>query len=116
MVSFSPYSALLGCLSKQSEVTEAQMAEEVLMPEMSKGHPRHVLMRASLHQANVQGAGLRALARSIRAEDGQQAPGLLPAMADVATPGFAHATDWGHGDASFWLRNTVADEKTLRVH
>ena len=44
-------------------------------PEVRDGNPRRVLLRASLRQATEQDAELRALARTLRAEDGLQASG-----------------------------------------
>ena len=83
------------------------------MPETAEEHPRHVLARAGPHQATAQDAGLQALARPIKAEDGRRALGLLRAMADVASPNVADVTDWGHANGSLWLRNAEADGKAF---
>ena len=83
------------------------------MPEMPEGHPRRVLLRASLHQATVQGAELQAPARSIEAGDGQQAIELLRAISDAAPPNPARVTDWAHGNAGFWLRDIGGGEKAF---
>ena len=87
------------------------MAKQAPTPKTTDGHPRHALLRASLHQASIQNAELQAPARSVEAEDGHQAFGFLRAFAGVASPDVARTTDRGRSNATHWLRNTEADEK-----
>ena len=68
---------------------------------MADGHPRRVLLRASLHNAAAQYAELKAMAQFIKSEDAHEAFELLRAIAESFSPDVVLATDWDHSDARF---------------
>ena len=61
----------------------------------------------------MQNANLHALARYTKSEDGRQVLELLRAIAELASPNAAHATDWGHINASFLRQITEADGRAF---
>ena len=67
---------------------EAKMADE---------HPKHVLMRASLHQAVEDDEGIRAFARSPKAENDRKALEESKAFANAASPEAVLGADWDNG-------------------
>ena len=73
----------------------------------------HVDLRAVLHIANEQDAELQSSAHSVKSEDGHQAPGLSRGIAESDPPSAALATDWGHGNAHYWLRDTEAGNQAF---
>ena len=66
-------------------------------------------MRASFLDGTEQAAGLGASAHSVKREDDRQALRLLQAIAGNVSPNALFASSWDHGDASFWLRDTIAE-------
>ena len=76
------------------------MSDKGTMPrkaEMADGHPQHVLMRASQHQAVKENRELKASARPPKAEDNQTAQERLKANGNTAVSNAAIGTGRGRG-------------------
>ena len=87
-----------------------------ITPELktSDGNPKHVPKRASLHRAVRQDTELKALARSLKPADGQNALEELEAMSKSGSLALDPiGPDRDHGSARHWLRDTEAREEAV---
>lgn len=95
------------------------MSDESTTPQkgqITDERPKHVLMRASLHRSAEEDKGLRASARSPRAEDDQKALEKLKAFMNPAAPCAVIGTDWDYGNSRRWPWSAEAEKEAFVFH